>query len=196
MRIPALEATAIANGRSLTGRFPPLSRFGIKSDPGYSLEVTASATHLSCDGAADGLAGEMKLSPDSCVRSYPVHFFNNAPAEASTYNLSASASGIMADAAGRGRLNVSVRRSETDAPASTTLYLSVEGAELGEVRPVSGLTIASEPKGWRVTSTGEGTLVLENLIPNTAVKVNLSDGGRPASTISRGVVALPPPPQR
>jgi hypothetical protein len=127
-----------------------------------------------------------------CVLTYPVWLNNSAAAApGSPFSIDASASGIIANpSTGTGRLIVTVSRARNAAATTPqSLFLSVEGAQLASVQIRGGAAVVREAQGWRVTGPGDLVLELENLIPNTLVKVNLRDGESAAGSVSRSVVA-------
>ncbi|HTU12230.1 MAG TPA: hypothetical protein VMG08_15170 [Allosphingosinicella sp.] len=136
-------------------------------------------------------SGEVRLEDGACFLSYPVWLVNaSAPASTSPFSIDASASGIIANpATGTGRLIVTITRSGNVATPPETLFLSVEGAQLVSAQVRGGAAVAREGRGWRVTGPGDLILELENLIPNTLVKVNLRDGETSAGSVSRSVIA-------
>ncbi|HEV2817831.1 MAG TPA: hypothetical protein VGW40_11510 [Allosphingosinicella sp.] len=189
--IPALEANVAPGGRSVTGRFPPLASYGITSRSAYRLEVRVPLAQLGAAACPRG--GHLRVDGDECVATYRVRFNAAAApapraAAATPYRITPAAPGIVADATGHGRLNVIVSRTGEGEPSSS-LYLSVAGAQLAEIRPVRNFAFLGDERGWKVTAVGEATLVLENLIPSRAVTVSLKDGDAPARSVSVNVIA-------
>lgn len=190
-RLAATETAIGANGRTITGRFPPVSRLGIKEKDGFELEVLLPAWNFS------GGCPVTSFTPPFgyCGEHYPVKLFGDAPAETSPYIISATATGVIADAGGHGRLNIVISKKKSDLPDSTELYVSVEGAEISGTSSVRDMVLSSASKGWKANQPGEATLFLENLIPNTVVKVKLEDAGKTIEPITRGIIAAIPTPK-
>ncbi|UUL83968.1 hypothetical protein [Sphingomonas qomolangmaensis] len=202
--IPASTATIAANGRSVTGSFQPLARFGIK--PTADSEATGQAGGTASTTAGIQRLYQLKLSmtypngqcPDDkaikdgdvCVQEYPVRFFDATKASTTTpFTLGATATGIVADPAkGLGKLIVVVGTSNAAASADK-LKLSVEGAQVNTATARGGSALKLDGNGWKVAGAGEIVLDLENLIPNTVVKVTLKDGPATAGTVSTSVIS-------
>jgi hypothetical protein len=125
----------------------------------------------------------------SCKMTYPVVLKDAAP-QTSPYSLVVSSSGIIVDKDGRGRVQFAIRAPEGTASPSK-LKLMVEGGDVVGIVPVAGLTAEQSDGQHKITKIGTGTLQLENLIPNTPVKLALKDGDVDASSVTRGVIQLP-----
>lgn len=188
LSIAAIETGISADGTAVSAKFPSLERFGDQKATSYELELAVEGygDDAPCDAA------EQQLSPPQCARTYPVVLHNSAPSATSPYFIAATASGIIASHEGRGRLNVTVTQKGTD-PFSQKLFLRIEGAELNRIEVLRGGGYESRSEGWRITSAGELTPWLENLIPNQVVKVSLvaSDTLVPG-TVEKSVTAAQP----
>lgn len=217
----ASNTTSIsANGRAISGTFPPLGRFGIAATkdketapsepakakagkdkpaaskpsapetPTYMLVLDLTAADGKCPSGATVLAPQDQGSLTGCRKSYPVRFFDtSASPPSSPFSLSASASGILSDpSSGSGKLNLVVVAPKTGMASPENLRLSVEGAQIANARLRTGAAMVFDGSGWKVPGVGEILLDLENLIPNTVVKVNLKDGSTSAGSINLSVV--------
>jgi hypothetical protein len=216
----AANATAVsANGKAISGTFPPLGRFGIKAtedrspappvtvkpktpkdrspaagEPAVAQEYALLLELVTPDGRCPA-GGTMSSSstdtadPATCERRYPVRFYDaSASPAASPFSLGASASGVLSDPrTGTGKVIVLVGAPKGGASAEN-LRLAVEGAQVANARTRSGAALVFDGTGWKVTGGGEVLLDLENLIPNTVVKVNLRDGSTVAGSITLSVV--------
>jgi hypothetical protein len=177
-RVAASNVAVDATGTMLTGRFAALGRFGLTAKD-LQLVVTFPRQIEGCP-----------KGPEPCTLTYPAKLHSGAsPASPSPYTLDATSTGILADAAGRGRLNIIVARTPPEGEQSKTLALTISGGEIARVETVRGLTVTGDDRGWKVSPPGEATLLLENLIPNSLVTVTLRDGDRQVAIISRPVIA-------
>jgi hypothetical protein len=104
----------------------------------------------------------------------------------SPFGIQVPANAIVADAGGHGELQVLVTAASENASADK-LSLSLNGAELSEAAPSSGVTRA--PDGKLKVKQGAATLQLTNLVPNSVVKISLKDGTTDAGSATLGVVA-------
>lgn len=190
-RISATETAISADGMSVSAKFPPLERFGKPEDANYGLELSVES--FDPDDSPCYTVQAIASPAETCVERYKVVLFNsNAPAATSAYSIGATASGIVADSNGRGRLNVSIRQRPGQA-FSSKLFLKIEGAEIGRIETLRGAAVEVKPEGWRVTSPGELTVWLENLIPNQVVKVALEDDGKAVpGIVEKTVIATQP----
>lgn len=170
--IAATETTIAADGASVSAKFPPLKRFGDVAKSGYSVELSVEDY-----GTDDPCNRNPPPAPaTACRKTYSAVVFDGAPTTTSPYSVSATASGIVADGNGKGRLNVSIAQKGTD-PISPKLFLRIEGAELSKIDVLRGASVEVKSDGWRITGSGELTLWMENLIPNQVVTISLEDNG-------------------
>jgi len=219
--VPASTTSIAANGRSVTGTFAPLDRFGIKATeaparpaPAPPLKGKAKVVATPLAVAAPDVEAKYALvlrvpmrnstcplntmpepteNPVQCRSDYPVRFADASKVvPSSPYGLDASASGIIANpSSGAGRLIVIVTAGKTATPTDK-LRLSVEGAQIAAARLRDGTLLSLDGAAWKVPAAGEILLELENLIPNTVVKATLKDGNATAGSVSRSVVASVP----
>ncbi|HEY5712601.1 MAG TPA: hypothetical protein VIT38_11965 [Allosphingosinicella sp.] len=182
--VQATDTSILANGRTVTGKFPPLGRFNVQpTAPAGTYTLELRATGPNCPGGGS-----------NCSITYPVVLNNTAaPTAGGRFNVDTTAAGIVANpATGQGRLIVSiVRRSSTDTtPFPTNMTIVVEGAQVTNIRTRAGVNLAAAAVGWTVAAPGgDVVLDLENLIPNTIVKVTVREGTTPPVSVSRSVVA-------
>jgi hypothetical protein len=125
------------------------------------------------------------MHDESCIYSYPVLASNPAKPH-SPFGIQVPASAIVADAAGHGELQVLVTAEGENASAEK-LSISLQGAELSDAAPSSGVTRAAN--GKLKVKQGAATLQLTNLVPNSVVKISLEDGTTDAGSATLGVVA-------
>lgn len=190
-RITATDTAVSADGMTVSARFPPLERFGKPEEALYGLEL--SVENFDPKDAPCHTSQTISPKPNRCVELYRVAIFNgSAPAATSPFSVSATASGIVTDSNGRGRLNIAIAQ-KPDQTFSSKLYLRIEGAEIARIDTLRGAALEVKPEGWRVTSPGELTIWLENLIPNQVVKVSLEDDGKAVpGTVEKTVIASQP----
>ncbi|MCZ4341869.1 hypothetical protein O4H52_09655 [Sphingomonadaceae bacterium G21617-S1] len=178
----ATETNVPADGKSITAKFQKLSRFDIDKKAKLDLTVWLATKQDNCV-ATEQDKGRCQIYTVTQAEASP----GKAPPP---FTIAATASAILADpVTGRGRLVVSATKSKDNKDDAPSMYLSVEGAQLATVQTRAGVVLPSEAEGWKVTAAGDLLLDLENLIPNTLVKVTLRNSTTSADPVSRSVVA-------
>jgi hypothetical protein len=190
--IPASSEKPSDDGRSLGLTFPAFHKIPV-GNSNHTVSYTKPKINVQVGRMHDG-----RTLPDAGVEDYKnvrLVEAKAAPEKTPDYSLAAPATAVVADASGKARFSLFVKKENATSKAAK-LRLTVEGAEVAEVTGAQ----PSEDGGWSVAGPGRIAFTFEGLMPGQSVKLALlgtTDGKEAAvaTALSRPIFALPAPPK-